>query len=421
MEPFDGDPVVAPSGDGRLELFVFGLQDGRLWHAWQAQWSNSSNWYGWCDMGLPGSWPATVGANGDGTLALAVLNEISQVSYASQTAWSNGWSAWTALPSVPGGGLYAPGVAADADGRVQLFLASGHLYRIGQMSWSNGWSGWQDHGPPSGARLSGFVTAACSGDGRIEVFAIDSDDGSMWNVRQTAPSSAYSGWNAYGNPGVALVDRPALARSADGRLELFVRGQDNRLYHQWETTVGTFSWSGWNSFDVTTTPEFGFVDHPVVAPSADGRLELFLTGGDHNIYHAWQTSASNGWSNWVNEGAEGGGFIAAAPGLARNGDGRLEIFAVAGDRNIYHKWQTAASNGWGPWTLLDPQAPPPLTTTVPDLIDLSVALAQERVQAAQLHMTTHGSGNWVGNQSPGDGTVVPVGSSVSVGLVANPP
>jgi hypothetical protein len=423
MEPFDGDPVVAPSGDGRLELFVFGRQDGRLWHAWQAQWSNSSDWYGWCDMGLSGSFPATVGANGDGTLALAAGNEFSQLSYASQTAWSNGWSAWTALPSVPGGGGDAAGVAAAADGRLQLFLAGttgGHLYRIGQASWSDGWSGWQDHGPPSGAELYGPVTAACSGDGRIEVFAIDSH-GSMWNVRQTAPSSAYSGWNAYGNPGVALTDRPALARSADGRLELFVRGQDSRLYHQWETAVGTFSWSGWNSFDVASTPDERFSDHPVVAPSADGRLELFLRGGDHNIYHAWQTSASNGWSDWVSEGAEGGGFIAGAPGLARNGDGRLQIFAVAGDGNIYHKWQTVASNGWGQWTLLDPQAPPPLTTTVPDLIDLSVALAQERVQAAQLHMTTHGSGNWVGNQSPGDGTVVPVGSSVSVGLVANPP
>jgi hypothetical protein len=115
------------------------------------------------------------------------------------------------------------------------------------VSWSDGWSGWEDHGAPDGAELSGPVTAARSGDGRIEVFAIDSD-GSLWNVRQTAPSSAYSGWNAYGNPGVALTDRPALARSADGRLELFVRGQDGRLYHQWETAVGTFSWSGWNSF-----------------------------------------------------------------------------------------------------------------------------------------------------------------------------
>lgn len=118
------------------------------------------------------------------------------------------------------------------------------------------------------------------------------------------------------------------------------------------------------------------------------------------------------------------------PVVAPSGDGRLElcvfgrqmaIFAIAADGNVYHKWQTAASNGWGPWTLLDPQAPPPLTTTVPDLIDLSVALAQQQFQAALLHMTTHGSGNWVGNQSPGGGAVVPVGSSVSAGLVPNPP
>jgi hypothetical protein len=290
---------------------------------------------------------------------------------------------------------------------------------MGQVSWSEDWSGWQDHGAPSGAELYGPVTAACSGDGRIEVFAIDSN-GSMWNVRQTAPSSAYSGWSGYGNPGVALEDRPALARSADGRLELFVRGQDSQLYHQWETAVGTFSWSGWNSFDTASTPDKRFSDHPVVAASADGRLELFLRGRDGNMYHAWQTSASNGWSDWVNEGAAEGGEFVSAPGLARNGDGRLEIFAVAIDGNIYHKWQTVASNGWGPWTLLDPQDPS-LITTVPDLTGLSVTLAQQRVQAAQLHMTTHGSGNWVGTQSPAGGTVVPVGSSVSVGLIANPP
>jgi hypothetical protein len=163
------------------------------------------------------------------------------------------------------------------------------------------------------------------------------------------------------------------------------------------------------------------VDHPVVAAGADGRLELFVTCGDGTVYHAWQTSASNGWPDWVNEGSTpGGGFITAAPGLARNGNGRREIFAVAIDGNIYHKWQTAASNGWGPWTPLGPQDPP-LTTAVPDLIDLSAAVAQQQAQAAQPHLMAHGSGNWAGNQPPAGGTVVPVGSTVSVGLVANPP
>jgi hypothetical protein len=295
---------------------------------------------------------------------------------------------------VPGRGDDAAGVAADADGPLQLFLLDswgGHLYQIGQVSGSNGWSGWQDHRPPNVANLAGPVTATRSGDGRIEVFAIGTNS-SLRNVRQTAPSSAYSGWNAYGNPGVGLQDRPALARSADGRLELFVRGQDGLLYHQWQTAVGTFSWSGWNSFDAASTPDKRFTDPPVVAPGADGRLELFLRSGDGNMYHAWQTSASNGWSDWVNKGTPGGGFITAAPGLARNGDGRLEIFAVANDRNIYHKWQTAASNGWRPWTLLAPQDPS-LITTVPDLIGPSVALAQQQIQAAQLHLTAHGPGN----------------------------
>ena len=420
MEPFNGAPVIAQSGDGRLELFVFGSLDSRLWHAWQAKWSDSNNWSGWCDMGMSGNWPATIGANGDGTLELVILNVDSQLSYASQTAWSNGWSTWNGLPPLAAI-AFAPGLAADADGRLQLFVASGHLYLAGQASWSGSWSGWQDQGAPPGAEVFGPVTAARSGDGRIEVFVVD-PQGSLWNIRQTAPSGAWSGWNGFGNPGVALDDRPALTRSADGRLELFVRGQDNRLYHQWETAVGTFAWSGWNSFDADTTPAAGFADHPVVAPSADGRLELFLTGNDGNLYHAWQTAASNGWSSWVSEGTAGSGFTDAAPGLARNGDGRLQVFEVARDGNIYHKWQTVASSGWGPWTLLDPQSPPPPTTTVPDVIDLTVALAEQRIHAAQLVMSPpSGSGNWVANQSPVGGTVVPVGSSVSVIRGVNPP
>jgi hypothetical protein len=103
MELFESDPVIAPSGDGRLELFAASRQGGELLPAWQAQWSNSSDWVGWCDMGL-GVFSPAIGASGDGTLVVVGLNESSQLSYASPTSWSNGWSAWTSLPPVPGGG-----------------------------------------------------------------------------------------------------------------------------------------------------------------------------------------------------------------------------------------------------------------------------------------------------------------------------
>ena len=415
MPTLFGAPEVAASGDGRLELFVFDVQ-GALWHAWQAQWSDSADWRGWCNLGQSGAWPATVAPNGDGRLALAVAAGQQLVQSASQTAWSNGWSGWAALPPVPqaqpGLGFFAPGVAANADGRLELFVANGALWRSQQTAWSNGWSGWQAHSAPNGALVLGPVTAGRSGDGRIEVFVID-QHGQMWNIRQSSANGSYTGWNAFGSPGVALDDRPGLARSADGRLELFIRGTDGHLYHQRETGVGTFAWSGWDTFDAGSTPAGGLIDHPVVGPGADGRLELFLTGADGNIYHAWQTQASNGWSAWVSEGSAGGGFDnfgAAAPGLGRNGDGRLELFAVARDGNLYHKWQTAAGNGWSSWAQLVPRPPP--TTTVPDVVGDDVTTATKEILAAHLHVQAHGSGKWVVNQSPAGDTQVPEGSTV---------
>jgi PASTA domain len=420
MPTFFGAPEVAASGDGRLELFVFDV-NGVLQHAWQAGWSVSGDWGGWCDLGQSGEWPATVAANGDGRLVLAVATDPQAgeqlVQSASQIVWSNGWSGWAALPAVPlvppGSGFFAPGVAANADGRLELFVANGALWRSPQTAWSAGWSDWEAHGAPSGAFIIGPVTAGRSGDGRIEVFVID-QDGRLWNVRQSSANGSYTGWNAFGSPGVALEDRPGLARSADGRLELFVRGTDGQLYHQSEASVGTFEWSGWESFGAGSTPAGGLIDHPVVGADADGRLELFLAGTDGNIYHAWQTQASNGWSDWISEGSAGGGFNnlgGAAPGLGRNGDGRLELFAVARDGNLYHKWQTAAGNGWSLWEQLVPQV---FTTTVPGVVGEVAPTAINEILAARLNVETQGEGVWVVNQVPAANTEVPVGSTVQL-------
>jgi hypothetical protein len=83
MPTFFGAPEVAASGDGRLEVFVFDIE-GRLWHTWQKQWSNSGDWTGWCQQGGGAQWPATVAANGAGRLELAVVAGPPQVQHASQ-------------------------------------------------------------------------------------------------------------------------------------------------------------------------------------------------------------------------------------------------------------------------------------------------------------------------------------------------
>ena len=346
MAELFGSPTLAASGDGRLELFVFDSTTS-LWHIWQTAWSN-----GWSDWTLhgdgwgEGTWPAAAHPSGDGRLEVFVA--AGDVWHNWQTAWSNGWSDWQVLAAPPSSGDiggWVPGVAAGADGRLAAFTANGELWRLQQTAWSNGWSDWLSHGSPPGTFVTGPVSAVRSGDGRIEVFVVDADGG-LWNIRQTSPNGSFSGWNEFGNPGVALDDRPGLARSADGRLELFVRGTNGTLYHQWETAVGTFTWSGWASQGNPAAG--GLVDHPVLAPSADGRLELFITGADRNVWHSWQTQASDGWSAWdaTNPPAGTRGW---APEVRASGDGRLELFVVGGDASLWHSWQTQASNGWSDW------------------------------------------------------------------------
>lgn len=86
-----------------------------------------------------------------------------------------------------------------------------------------------------------------------------------------------------------------------------------------------------------------------VARNADGRLELFYGGTDgdsvtdNKIYHRWQLTAGGAWSSDARMDGSGAKTITAA----RNaGDGRLEVFYSGNSKAIYHDWQVEAGKGW---------------------------------------------------------------------------
>ena len=39
-----------------------------------------------------------------------------------------------------------------------------------------------------------------------------------------------------------------------------------------------------------------------VGRNADGRMEVFVRGTDNALWHKWQTTPNGGWSGWVSEG-----------------------------------------------------------------------------------------------------------------------
>jgi hypothetical protein len=361
---------MAASADGRLEAFVIGQRAGAqgftgfdVWHIYQI--APAGGWSQWVSHGAAsptGNWtPPRVAASTDGRLEL--FTSIGEdLQHIWQTAVSNGWTpAWTSH-GMPPGTTSVGSIAMTnlPDGRLILFATAntpdgtGGQWYIEQTAPSNGWSPWSAplHGPPNGSWFN-FPVAAPSADGRIELFGNSNFE--LWHIWQQ-PGGGWSDWTSHGTPpgGVVLVDSaPALAPSADGRLELFYVGSDRALWHIWQTTPSG-GWSDWKSHGLPPGCELN-PQTPGIAANSDGRLELFITSTDGQLWHIWQTERSGGWSDWKSHGippetdptVRTG--VMLTPAVVMNSDQRLELLIGGLDNCLWHIWQTTPSGGWSNW------------------------------------------------------------------------
>jgi hypothetical protein len=101
------------------------------------------------------------------------------------------------------------------------------------------------------------------------------------------------------------------------------------------------AWSGWSSLS-------GAIDtNLAVARNKDGRLEIFA-GAGRQVYHNWQTTPSGIWAGWTALG----GSILGDPAVGVNSDGSLEVF-VKGTGNVpFHNRQTVPGGAWAGWSSL---------------------------------------------------------------------
>jgi hypothetical protein len=167
---------------------------------------------------------------------------------------------------------------------------------------------------------------------------IDDMDIKDFSVREIQPPGI-NGWSGFTSLGGYSISNPVVAQNSDGRLEAFVIGSDHALWHNSETLAGnSSSWSGYSDLG-------GYkLGYPAVARNSDGRLEAFVIGSDHALYHIFQTAAgSNSWSRFIKLG----GYILGDPAVARNSDGRLEVFVIGSNHGLYYIFQQGAgSNIW---------------------------------------------------------------------------
>jgi endonuclease/exonuclease/phosphatase family metal-dependent hydrolase len=154
-----------------------------------------------------------------------------------------------------------------------------------------------------------------TGNGRLEVF-IRGENNEL--VQRSWNGTSWSGWK---NLGGDISAAPAAISSRPGRVDVFVRGAGGDLVRRF---FENGRWSGWDNLggDLTSAPT-------AVSPAPDW-IEVFVRGMSGELVQ--RTYRNGAWSGWKNLGTR----LASAPAAVAVGS-RIEIFARAPDFHLLQR------------------------------------------------------------------------------------
>ncbi|MET7607512.1 glycoside hydrolase family 27 protein [Streptomyces avermitilis] len=133
-----------------------------------------------------------------------------------------------------------------------------------------------------------------------------------------------------------VLGQPAAYASADGRIDVFVRGADSRVYRR---VFANGRWGTWHSLGGQVT------DAPSVAFTDPEHWKLFARGLDGQVV---QRGPSSGWTSL---GAPGGRQTYGRPSASVDAQGRVHLAVRTAADDVWTRSQEA-SGEWSPWTSL---------------------------------------------------------------------
>jgi hypothetical protein len=208
------------------------------------------------------------------------------------------------------------------------------------------------------------VAAARNQDGTIETFYVSGtgsgaalfrkrQHGANGSIQYDSPTQlgwtyvkSLEQWDSGVLLGGAPVSAVAVGTNRSGRIEVFWIGAGGQMYHAYQTSPS----SGYTF----PAPFFGTATNIVVGRNSDGRLEVFFSGTDSYIYHAWQNAAdSSSWGVGAFTAAPNDPQIGASREMAIGYDqnGMMDVFFLGSDSRVYHnpEYQDSQQNvhWWG--------------------------------------------------------------------------
>ncbi len=263
--------------------------------------------------------------------------------------------------------LSYPAAASWSPGRLDVFgVLNGWTFSMGHRAFTNGaWEPyWESLGLPEGdwagvpvpidgsvnsAEALGFMhgapflsrPCACSwGPEHLDVFAVYGrrDSGDAGDIadrdakiaHSTFDSGTWTPWRAVAG-GVLVGSAPAVCSWGVGRLDLFVITSSRSLMHRW---YANGAWSlDWEDLGAPPSVGFGteFPPSPAACTWGNDRLDVFAVGGDGQLWHRWFDGQ---WQAWENIG----GMIKSDPCCVSWSENRIDVFAPASNFGLWHVW-----------------------------------------------------------------------------------
>ncbi|WP_243788371.1 caspase, EACC1-associated type [Saccharopolyspora gloriosae] len=203
-----------------------------------------------------------------------------------------------------------------------------------------------------GGEIGGIPVIVPDASGRLVAFAVGKDGDLRYNLSAGgAVRAAQSGWRTMPNIG-KVQGRPTASQDSDGKLEVFVRGKDNRLWHITQLRAGTDEWSNAvpMSDEAGTTPSI-FGD-PKIHIDRNGCLRVFALERGTKRLRTWaqRGRAVNDWREHAGNPFDDKA-LAYPPTVTLGGDGLLYLFALDEDGLLWQSTELrAAPNTWpGKW------------------------------------------------------------------------
>ncbi len=208
---------------------------------------------------------------------------------------------------------------------------------------------------PDGTLASGPAAAAARGGAQRSV-AVRGTDGGVWLTESDDPAQPFGPWRPLGAPFAGVTGDPALVSWEPGRLDLFVRGGDNRLWQRFRPAGG-----GWSDWIKPMGDDGVLASGPDVTSRGPGRLDVFVRGTDGQVYERFYEGA--GWNRaWLPQGTPPGGVgVVGEPAAAGSDTMRVDLFVRGTDNELWTKWFDGSV--WSAWFRPEETFHPVLTSS----------------------------------------------------------